>query len=198
MDSRFLGLLADAAATLARLDARLSSAPACVTEGWLARALIGEAVASARLNGDIADAADLARLDADAIDRIPDPALGQAAVILAMLRQAASRSPRQLFTPRRLAAAVRLRHAGDRRVPVDLPWCFRTGCPRPAPPWPPSAARSTRLRSRHGQGCRRCWGLRRWSRTGRPAARRMASAPRRGVPWPPCGRHERGYPAACG
>jgi len=83
MDSRFPGLLADAAATLARLDERLSSAPACVTEGWLARALIGEAVASARLNGDIADAADLTLLDA--IDRVPDPALGQAAVILAML-----------------------------------------------------------------------------------------------------------------
>src|SRR3954463_7260580 len=48
MDSRFLGLLADAAATLARLDERLSSAPACVTEGWLARALIGEAGASAQ------------------------------------------------------------------------------------------------------------------------------------------------------
>ena len=121
MDSRFLGLLADAAATLARLDARLSSAPACVSEGWLARALIGEAVASARLNGDIAEAADLALLEADAIDRVPDPALGQAAVILAMLRQAASCSPRQLFTPRRLAAAVRLRQAGDRSVPVDLP-----------------------------------------------------------------------------
>ena len=41
MDSRFLGLLADAAATLARLDERLSSAPACVTEGWLARTLMG-------------------------------------------------------------------------------------------------------------------------------------------------------------
>ena len=130
MDSRFLGLLADAA-TLARLDERLSSAPACVTEGWLARALIGEAVASARLNGDIADAADLALLDADAIDRVPDPALGQAAVILAMLRQAASRSPRPLFTPRRLAAAVRLRQAGDRSGLVDLPWWLQDRLPAP-------------------------------------------------------------------
>ena len=53
MDSRFLGLLADAAATLARLDERLSSAPAGVTEGWLARTLIREAVAPARLNGSM-------------------------------------------------------------------------------------------------------------------------------------------------
>src|SRR5689334_10458012 len=131
MDSRFLGLLADAAATLARLDERLSSAPACVTEGWLTCALIGEAVASARLNGDIADAADLARLDADAIDRIPDPALGQAAVILAMLRQAASRSPRQLFTPRRLAATIRLRPATSRSAPDLLPWWLQDRLPEP-------------------------------------------------------------------
>src|SRR5689334_21727125 len=115
-----LCLLADSAAALA-----------CVAAGWLARALIEEAVASARLDGDVADATDLTLLDADAIDRVPDPALGQAAVILAMLRQAASRSPRQLFTPRRLAAAVRLRQAGDRSVPVDLPRWLQDRLPAP-------------------------------------------------------------------
>src|SRR5689334_13223712 len=113
-----LCLLADSAAALA-----------CVAAGWLARALIEEAVASARLDGDVADATDLTLLDADTIDRIPDPALGQAALILAMLRQAASRSPRQLFTPRRLAATVRLRPVTSRSAPELLPWWLQDRLP---------------------------------------------------------------------
>src|SRR3954447_4669216 len=63
MDSRSLGLLADAAATLARLDERLSSASACLTEGWVARALIGEAVASARALSSCSDEIGSSRRD---------------------------------------------------------------------------------------------------------------------------------------
>lgn len=109
IDPAGLSLLCDATATLARLDERLAATPPAVADGWRAQALIHEAAASARLNGDIVDARDLLLLEADALDRAPDPALGRAMLILQMLRSAARRSPRQLFTPLRLIAVTRLR-----------------------------------------------------------------------------------------
>src|SRR4051812_32395460 len=116
-------VLAAASAALARLDDRLAGSPAAVLEGWPVRAFIHEAAASARLNGDIVDADDLRLADAGALDRPPDPELGQALLVLQMIRSAARRHPRQMFTPLRLISLTRLRlNRGDPdpRLPVWL------------------------------------------------------------------------------
>jgi hypothetical protein len=116
-------VLAAASAALARLDDRLACSPEAVLEGWRARALIHEAAASARLNGDIADAEDLRLVDAGTLDRTPDPELAQALLILQMIRSAARRHPRQMFTPLRLISLTRLRlNRSDtaHRLPVWL------------------------------------------------------------------------------
>ena len=115
--------LAAASAALARLDDRLAGSAPAMVEGWRARAFIHEAAASARLNGDFADADELRLADAGALDRPPDPELGQALLILQMIRSAARRHPRQMFTPLRLAALARLRlnrSDPDPRLPVWL------------------------------------------------------------------------------
>lgn len=121
IDPADLPLLCDATAMLARLDERLAIAPPAVADGWRAQALIHEAAASARLNGDIADAQDILLLDADTLDRAPDPALGRAILILQILRSAARRSPRQMFTPLRLIALTRLRLQRSAQLVTELP-----------------------------------------------------------------------------
>ena len=116
--------LADAGTALARLDERLAASPPSVAAGWLSRALLHEAAASARLDGDLVDYDDLRLLDAGALDRLPDPALGRAAQVLRLLRSAARRTPRQVFTPRRLAAMADLTlraRAADRGDARPLP-----------------------------------------------------------------------------
>jgi hypothetical protein len=115
--------LAAASAALARLDDRLAGSAPAIVEGWRARAFIHEAAASARLNGDFADADELRLVDAGALDRPPDPELGQALLVLQMIRSAGRRHPRQMFTPLRLISLTRLRlnrSDPDHRLPVWL------------------------------------------------------------------------------
>lgn len=115
--------LAAASAALARLDDRLAGSAPAMVEGWRARAFIHEAAASARLNGDFADADELRLADAGALDRPPDPELGQALLVLQMIRSAGRRHPRQMFTPLRLISLTRLRlnrSDPDHRLPVWL------------------------------------------------------------------------------
>ena len=121
IDPADLALLTAVTAAVARLDERLAQAPAAVAQGWRARMLIEEAAASARLNGDHADATDLLLFEADALDGIPSAVLSRALLILQMLRAIARRSPRQLFTPRRLIAFGRLRLSGPEGDPAPLP-----------------------------------------------------------------------------
>jgi HTH DNA binding domain len=116
-------VLAAASAALARLDDRLAGSAPAVVEGWRARAFIHEAAAAARLNGDFADADEVRLADAGALDRPPDPELGQALLILQMIRSAARRHPRQMFTPLRLISLTRLRlnrSDPDPRLPIWL------------------------------------------------------------------------------
>jgi len=115
--------LAAASAALARLDDRLAGSAPALVEGWRARAFIHEAAASARLNGDFADADELRLADAGALDRPPDPELGQALLVLQMIRSAGRRHPRQMFTPLRLISLTRLRlnrSDPDHRLPAWL------------------------------------------------------------------------------
>jgi hypothetical protein len=115
--------LAAASAALARLDDRLAGSAPAMVEGWRARAFIHEAAASARLNGDFADADELRLTDAGALDRPPDPELGRALLVLQMIRSAGRRHPRQMFTPLRLISLTRLRlnrSDPDHRLPVWL------------------------------------------------------------------------------
>jgi hypothetical protein len=115
--------LAAASAALARLDDRLAGSAPAMVEGWRTRAFIHEAAASARLNGDFADADELRLADAGALDRPPDPELGQALLVLQMIRSAGRRHPRQMFTPLRLISLTRLRlnrSDPDHRLPVWL------------------------------------------------------------------------------
>lgn len=103
------GLLCASAVSLVRVDERLGAASAAVRAGWLARASLHEASATARLDEAFADAHDLLLVDHDALDRLVDRDTQRAHQALQMLRAASRRSPRQLFTPRRLLAAARLR-----------------------------------------------------------------------------------------
>ena len=115
--------LAAASAALARLDDRLAGSAPAMVEGWRARAFINEAAASARLNGDFADADELRLADAGTLDRPPDPELAQALLVLQMIRSAGRRHPRQMFTPLRLISLTRLRlnrSDPDHRLPVWL------------------------------------------------------------------------------
>ncbi|WP_029008235.1 DUF1403 family protein [Azospirillum halopraeferens] len=113
-------LLADAAAGLGRLDATVDLLPEHRRRGWLARRHLREAMASARLDGDMVDVDDLVLAELDTLPRPGDVDLGAGRWILGMLRAAARRTPRQLFTPRRLGAFARLRLKGappdDERV----------------------------------------------------------------------------------
>ena len=101
--------LAAATAALIRLDERIAGAPDHLAQGWMARTLIREAAANARLDGEAVDPDEVLLADRDTIGRAGDPGLHTATQALDMLRSAARRSPRQMFTPRRLAAIASLR-----------------------------------------------------------------------------------------
>lgn len=110
---------------LARLDERLTTAPAPVRAGWISRALIHEAVASLRLNGAYVTPHDLTLMLADTIDRLPDQELGRAVEIHQMLVTLSRRNPQHLFKSQRLIALTRLRLHGntgiqDERMPAWL------------------------------------------------------------------------------
>ncbi|MSP49956.1 MAG: hypothetical protein EXQ95_11615 [Alphaproteobacteria bacterium] len=113
-------LLCAATAALVRVDERLQGGSAAVRAGWLARAYLHEASASARLDEAFTDAHDLLLMDHDALDRLVDQDTQRAHQALRMLRAAARRHPRQLFTPRRLIAATRFR-LRDRREADGYP-----------------------------------------------------------------------------
>ncbi len=110
---------------LARLDERLTTAPAPVRAGWVSRALIHEAVASLRLNGAYVTPNDLTLMLADTIDRIPDQDLSRAVEIHRILTTLTRRNSQHLFNPQRLIALTRLRLRGnfisqDERMPTWL------------------------------------------------------------------------------
>lgn len=102
-------LLCAATAAVVRVDERLKGASAAVRAGWMARALLHEAMASARLDGAFAETRDLLLMDHHALDRLVDQPTQRAYQGLQLLRAVSRRHPRQLFTPRRLMATVRLR-----------------------------------------------------------------------------------------
>lgn len=104
-----LVLLSAATAALVRLDERLSGCRAHVRAGWLARALLHEAVCSARLDEVFVEAEDLLLFEHDLMARLADRDIHAAQRGLVLLRASARRHPRQLFTPRRVMAAARLR-----------------------------------------------------------------------------------------
>jgi hypothetical protein len=120
-----LSRLVAASAGLARLDEALRRSSDAVRAGWQARALIDEAAASARLDDTLVAAEDLLLFDVDALDRVADPELGGAHRTLGLLRAASRRSPRHLFTPKRLMALARLRLRSE---PVPA-------APTGLPPW---------------------------------------------------------------
>lgn len=104
-----VSLLCAATAAAVRVDERLKGASAAVRTGWMARTLLHEAAASARLDGVFAETRDLLLMDHHALDRLVDQATQRAYHALQLLRAVSRRHPRQLFTPRRLMATIRLR-----------------------------------------------------------------------------------------
>jgi len=96
------------------LDERLRAGSPEIRAGWLARALLQEAAASARLDGVFIDPHDLLLLEQEALGRVVEQDTRRAHQTLQLLRAISRRHPRQLLTPRRLLAAARLR-LRDRR-----------------------------------------------------------------------------------
>lgn len=92
-----------------RLNESLAAASPVLQQGWLARAHLQEASASARLDEIFIDAEDLLLMDHDSLGRLIDQDTQRAFQGLQLLRAVERRHPRQLFTPRRLVAAARLR-----------------------------------------------------------------------------------------
>lgn len=118
-------LLVRASVALARLDERMTGAPAPVKEGWLSRALIHEATASLRLEGFYVTPQDLTLSAHASLDRAGDPDIGRAMGIHQMLLTLMRRNPKDLFQAPRLIALTRLRMPGapaarDLRLPVWL------------------------------------------------------------------------------
>lgn len=121
-ESREAALLCRASELLARLDERLGAASPAVRIGWTARMLLQEASASARLDEVYTDVHDLLLADRDTPDRLADQDSQRAHQILQMLRAVVQRDPRQLFTPRRLMAAARLRFRERPAEPAYPRW----------------------------------------------------------------------------
>lgn len=113
-------LLASATAAFARLDERLKIATEEIRAGWLARMIVEEAVGSARLEGWIVDVDRLWLLAMDAAVGAPDIHEAQALHVLSLIRSAMRRSPRQMFTARRIATLARVRDDGGRLAVA--PW----------------------------------------------------------------------------
>jgi hypothetical protein len=119
-EKRGVSLLAEATAAAVRLDQSVAMASPLVRIGWHARAHLNEASATARLDEIFIEADDLLLLDHDRLDRLVDQETRAALSGLHLLRSVARRSPRQLFTPRRLLATIRLR-LRDRSDAAGLP-----------------------------------------------------------------------------
>lgn len=114
-----LTALTGATALLARLDERLNGLPDFIRDGWIARMLLEEAAASARLEGWIVDVERLLLLSLHAAVGAPDPHEAQALHLLDMLRAVSRRSPRQLFTARRISALAFARERNRTLGPVE-------------------------------------------------------------------------------
>lgn len=112
MESLDVVLLCETTAALARLDERLRASRPPVRAGWIARALLQEAAASARLDEVFVEARDLLLFENDLLLRLSDHDVLAAHRGLTLLRAAARRDARRLFTARRLMAAARLRLGG--------------------------------------------------------------------------------------
>lgn len=102
-------LLARATDAAARLGERVGAASPAMRAGWSSRALLHEASASARLDEIFVEANDLLLMDQDAPDRLVDQDILRTYQGFRLLQAVDRRHPRQLFTPRRLVAAARLR-----------------------------------------------------------------------------------------
>lgn len=116
------GPILEASILLARLDERLKHAPDPVRTGWLARAFIHEAAASARLDSVYVAAQDLTLILSDTPDRTPDRDLGRALDLHRMLEALNRRNPKHLFSPPRLIALTRLRLRGRGHQPSLPDW----------------------------------------------------------------------------
>ncbi|SOC30457.1 Protein of unknown function [Thalassospira xiamenensis] len=101
--------LNDATQAITKLNESLRLAPERVREGWIERAVLAEAVSSARLSGDYVIPEDLRLVAFDAYDGPISNEMSRTADLLPFLRVASRRSPRQMFTPLRLVAMTRLR-----------------------------------------------------------------------------------------
>ncbi len=117
-----VALLCAATAAVVRMDERLRAASPAVRTGWRARALLHEASASARLDEAFTEAHDLLLMDHHALDRLVDHDSQRAYQGLQMLRAVSRRHPRQLFTPRRLLAAARVRFRDRTDAPGYPEW----------------------------------------------------------------------------
>jgi hypothetical protein len=120
-DEELLTLLADASASLARLDEKLRSAREPIRTGWQARALLHEATASARLESIYVSADDLLLYLVHTLSRPADQDLVKAGLLHAMLGSAARRHPNQLFTPRRLLGVASLYLDRDDECVAEMP-----------------------------------------------------------------------------
>src|SRR3954470_2057681 len=76
-DDELLTLLADATASLVRLDEKLRAAREPIRTGWQARALLHEATASARLENIYVSVDDLLLYRLHTLDRPADQELGK-------------------------------------------------------------------------------------------------------------------------
>jgi hypothetical protein len=119
VDAALLSPLCAATAAIARLDERLRAAAPPLRQGWQARAAYRESLASLRLEdrGPPCPTLDLLLLDRNTLGEPGSLELGRAKQILDLWRSAASRHPRQLFTPRRLMAAASRKF--ERGLPQD-------------------------------------------------------------------------------
>jgi hypothetical protein len=116
------GPMLGASLSLARLDERLKYSPAPVRAGWVSRAIIHEATASARLDGVYVPANDLTLILSDTPDRTPDQDLGRTMDLHRMLAALNRRNPKHLFSPQRLIALTRLRLRGRVGQPSLPDW----------------------------------------------------------------------------
>lgn len=106
---------------LARLEERLAHIPEEISAGWVNRMMLAEAAAGARLNGYFLSVDDLMMADVDGLDVLRSRELTIALDELALLRIAAFRSPRQMFTPLRLMSLSRARvMVGGEKRTIEL------------------------------------------------------------------------------
>lgn len=92
-----------------RLDERVRASSPAVRAGWMARALLHEASASARLDDVFVEAHELLMMDQEAPDGLASQDTQRAYQGLQLLRAVGWRHPNQLLTPRCLLAAARVR-----------------------------------------------------------------------------------------